>query len=176
MHIKWMWQLLSCANFTLTDRRFWETCHLHLNFITPWTPASSLRRDTMFLQTSLHVRGTLQHHISENNHVHLSVTLSFFAWFTELRHNLTSLPIKCPLTDFLFFVFLRFFTYPVLAACSFNSFLLHSNVILHTEHQALCWFSGTGFSQSLYTQFLTNHHRIFHFPPSQITRHQLFRK
>lgn len=40
---------------SLTDRRFWETCYLQLNFITPWTPASSLRRGSMFLQTSLHV-------------------------------------------------------------------------------------------------------------------------
>lgn len=166
-----MWQLLSCANFTLTDRHFWEICRHHLNIYNTWAPASSLRRGTMFLQMSLHVRDTLQHNISKNNHVHLSLTLSVFVWFTELRHNLTSLPIKCPLTDFFFFVFWRYVTCPVLAACSFNSFLLQSNVILHTEHQALCWFSGIGSSQSLYTQFLANQHWHFHFPPSQITRH-----
>lgn len=146
-----MWQLLSCANFTLTDGRLWETCCLHLNFITQWTPASSLRRGSMFLQTSLHVRDTVQHHISKNNYVQSSVTLSVFVRFTVIRHNLTSLPIKCPLTDFLFFVFWRFVPCPVLVACSFNSFLLQSNVILHTEHQALCWLSGIGSSQSLNT-------------------------
>lgn len=135
----------------MTDRRFWETCCLHLNFITTWFPASSLRGGSMFLQTSLHVRDAIQPHIIENNNVHLSVTLSVFVWFTELRHNLTSLPINCPYYIFSLFLFWRFFPFPVLAPSSFNSFLLQSNVILHTEQQALCWFSGTASSQSLYT-------------------------
>ena len=151
MYIKWMWQLLSCANFTMSDRRFWETCCLHLNFITPWTPAPSLRRGTMFLQTSLHVRDTVQHYTSENNNIHSSMTLSVLVSFTEFQRNLTSLPSNCPIADFLFFLLWRFVQCPVLAACSFNTLLLQSNVILHTKNRALCWFSGTGFSQSVYT-------------------------
>jgi hypothetical protein len=37
------------------------------------------------------------------------------------------------------------------AGSMFNSFLLESKVILHTEHQALCCFSGIDSSQSQHT-------------------------
>lgn len=163
-----MLQLLSCANFTLTDRRFWETCCLHLNFITPWTPAPSLRRGRMFLQTSLHIRDTVQHYTSENNNIHSLMTLSVLVSFTEFQHNLTSVPSNCLIADFLFF----FYSEDLSNVLCWQHVLLMSFCYSLTRYCTLRTRLYVDFlgqvSASLCTcQFLTNQHRKFHFALSR---------